>query len=79
MAKYYKQSHRPSEQRDSVLANKIVARYRMLGLLKMQEENKQIASMNDNELKRRQNTDDVKLHSGIQNAVIWKLPRNVPY
>ena len=79
LAKYYKQSHRPSEQRDSVLANKIVARYRMLGLLKMQEENKQIASMNDNEVKRRQNTDDVKLHSGIQNAVIWKLPRNVPY
>ena len=79
LAKYYKQSHRPTEQRQSVLVNKIVARYRVLGLLKLQEENKQVASMNDNELKRRQNTDDVKLHSGIQNAVIWKLPRNVPY
>jgi pre-60S factor REI1 len=79
LAKYYKQSHRPTDQRQSVLANKIVARYRMLGLLKMQEDQKQIANMNDNEVKRRQNTDDVKLHSGIQNAVIWKLPRNVPY
>merc|ERR1711937_737014 len=29
LAKYYKQSHRPTDQRQSVLANKIVARYRV--------------------------------------------------
>ena len=79
LAKYYKQSHRPAEQRQSVLVNRIVARYKVLGLLQQQQEFKQIAAMNDSENKRRQNYDDVKLHSGIQNAVINKLPRNVPY
>jgi len=79
LSKYYKQSHRPLDQRQSVLANKIVARYRMLGLLKHEDAIKNLAVMNDSENKRRDHQMELKLHSGIQNAVINKLPRNVPY
>ena len=79
LAKYYRQSHRPEDGRQSVVANRVVARYRLLGLLRRKEEGKEIAAMNDAENKRRENYGDVKLHSGIQNAVINKLPRNVPY
>lgn len=79
LAQYYKQNHRPLDQRQSVLANKIVQRYRILGLLKQQEEGKQLAMMNKSENKRRENYEQVALHSGIQNAVIKALPRNVPY
>ena len=79
LAKYYRQSHRPEDGRQSVVANRVVARYRLLGLLRRKEEGKEVAAMNDAENKRRENYGDVKLHSGIQNAVINKLPRNVPY
>merc|ERR1712010_417155 len=79
LAQYYKQNHRPLDQSQSVLANKIVQRYRILGLLKQQEEGKQLVMMNKSENKRRENYEQVALHSGIQNAVIKALPRNVPY
>ena len=80
LARYYKQKHRPAEARESVLVNRIVSRYRLLGLQTCQiKENKARQEMVVSESKRRQHFEDVKTHYGIANAVINNLPRNVPY
>ncbi|CAD7703810.1 unnamed protein product [Ostreobium quekettii] len=75
-ARYYKQKHRPTEARESVLINQIVAKYRSLGI--------QTASSPSPEEKRsrrsaRKHQETVRMRVELRSNVNNHLPRNVPY
>ncbi|KAH6559635.1 hypothetical protein KP509_1Z001300 [Ceratopteris richardii] len=77
-ARYYKQRPRPSDSRDAVLVNSIVARYRNMGLVTGKS---RVLASNSNE---RRNSAHIQAETmrtkvGMKNNVIRNLPKNVPY
>eukprot|EP00850_Spirogloea_muscicola_P008537 SM000045S16282 [mRNA] locus=s45:661511:663662:- [translate_table: standard] len=80
LARYYRQRPRPSENRDSVLINSVIARYRTLGLTTKQAPWKLKGVRGGDTVKSQlRRADRVRLLVGMRSNVIRNLPNNVPY
>lgn len=76
--RYYRQRPRPSDRRDGVLVNALVARYRSMGLCTKQPQD-MIRSYKETKKLPHFQADAMRTKLGIKNNVLKNLPKNVPY
>lgn len=77
-ARYYKQRPRPSDKRDGVLINSLVARYRSMGLATRQSQDL-ISKLKETKIHPQFQAESMRTKVGMKNNVIRNLPKNVPY
>ncbi|KAG6548837.1 hypothetical protein Mapa_009599 [Marchantia paleacea] len=76
--RYYKQKPKPSDQRDGMVVNAVIARYRSMGLA-TREPTARYPKSADGKKTRASRLEHMRTQIGMRNNVNWDLPRNVPY
>ncbi|KAL3694708.1 hypothetical protein R1sor_008359 [Riccia sorocarpa] len=76
--RYYKQRPKPSDQRDGMVVNAIIARYRSMGLA-TREATPRYHKSADGKKTRASRLDHMHTQVGLKHNVIWNLPKNVPF
>ncbi|KAL2633031.1 hypothetical protein R1flu_004510 [Riccia fluitans] len=76
--RYYKQKPKPSDQRDGMVVNAVIARYRSMGLA-TREATPRYHKSADGKKTRASRLEYMRTQVGMRNNVNWDLPRNVPY
>ncbi|MCO5571468.1 hypothetical protein L7F22_025208 [Adiantum nelumboides] len=77
-ARYYKQRPRPSDNRDGVLVNSLVARYRSMGLATRQS-HEQATNVRETKRLPQVQAESMRSKIGLKNNVIRNLPKNVTH
>lgn len=76
MARYYRQRPSPSDTRDGVLVNALVARYRSMGLATQEQKWRQQNKPDEMHRKASQRAEYVRSKIALKNNVIRDLPKN---
>lgn len=78
-ARYYKQRPPPSDKRDGILVNSLVARYRSMGLATRQSQDPNIRSFKETKKLPQFQAEVMRTKLGLKNNVIRNLPKHVLY